>query len=1064
MATTITDLAGLQNMNNDKTADYVLGGDIDASGSTELNEGAGFEPIGMTGDAFTGTFDGAGYTISDLFIDRSTTDYIGLFGDVDGATITDCVLTGVDMTGDDKVGGLAGYVDDSTITGSSTTGDIKVGSESVGVGGLFGILKNSTVSSCYSTATVNGSTTAIEVGGFVGWEYGNTITSCYATGAVTANEEVGGFAGEMDGASTYSKCYATGAVTSTGANGDYMGGFGGGGISYTGLTFSKCYATGNVSSTNGTNYIGGFIGDFDTGTSLTDCYAKGDVTAANASYVGGFIGYVDDGTATNCYSVGAVSGSAKVGGFIGDLNTGTITACFWDTETSGTETSDGGTGKTTAQMTTASTFIAGSWDFCTIWNRNDEYNDEYPYLRWQALAGEGETRSKTIGPVYDPKGRVPKGARVEARRADTGAVVETEYLDSNGKATFSDLPNDTNITFWTTWGGTTQELKTSQFFSTIIPVTEGGTGSSDAANARSNLGLGSEDSPEFTAIELGHATDTTVKRDSAGKVSVEGTVLVRSDTYFIAANNAPAHVKKQADKTCSGTNDHVEVLAALAAGKAVKCSEGTFYFEQAIALDSNDTFVGSGKNTIFTTTTANLDIITATGSSGSEKTGILLADFCIDGDAGSATNDCGIKCTYMDNSIVRNCWLQDNGEDGLYFITCDANSITNNICTGNTRDGIHVATCSFNTISGNVCKDNSTEGIDVTGNNTEDKNTIIANTCEGNNNGIYLCDSESDVVQSNICTGSNESGIAVTCGNHNCTIIGNTCQDNGYNGIALQSSNNLIVSLNLCTENSQDVTNTDSDILLSGVAYSLVQGNICRAGDETNKPKYGIDISDAGCDTVKVINNDLYDDGFVTGAYNDAGTGTIYVEPSDTEDAIAKKHTEGDDQALGTLGTKATPIDADKVIHRNSASSDALVTSTWTQVKAFLKTYFDSLTQVLTNKTLIATTNVVEEISTVASDSTPNPTGGSLRNFYTITALAANATFAAPSGTPANANKLIIRIKDNGTTRTLGWNAIYRAMEFALPTDTTASKTVYLGFIYNSADTKWDMVAINEEA
>ena len=120
--------------------------------------------------------------------------------------------------------------------------------------------------------------------------------------------------------------------------------------------------------------------------------------------------------------------------------------------------------------------------------------------------------------------------------------------------------------------------------------------------------------------------------------------------------------------------------------------------------------------------------------------------------------------------------------------------------------------------------------------------------------------------------------------------------------------------------------------------------------------------------------------------------------------------------------------------------------------------------QTLTNKTLIATTNVVEEISTVASDATPNPTGGSLRNFYTITALAAAAEFAAPSGTPANSNKLIIRIKDDGTARALTWNAIYRAMGFALPTTTVISKTMYLGFIYNSADSKWDMVAINEEA
>ena len=214
-----------------------------------------------------------------------------------------------------------------------------------------------------------------------------------------------------------------------------------------------------------------------------------------------------------------------------------------------------------------------------------------------------------------------------------------------------------------------------------------------------------------------------------------------------------------------------------------------------------------------------------------------------------------------------------------------------------------------------------------------------------------------------------------------------------------------------------------------------------------------------------------------TNAYDDAAVSKLGgIEASavalatvkadaDIADAISTKHAEGEDQALGALGTKDPPIDADKVVYRNSASSDALVTSTWTQVKAFLKTYFDPLTQTLTNKTLIATSNVIEEISTVASDATPNPTGGSLRNFYTITALAeATATFAAPSGTPVNGNKLTIRIKDDGTGRTLAWNAIYRALEFALPTATTASKTIYLGFIYNSAETKWDLVAVNEEA
>jgi hypothetical protein len=59
--------------------------------------------------------------------------------------------------------------------------------------------------------------------------------------------------------------------------------------------------------------------------------------------------------------------------------------------------------------------------------------------------------------------------------------------------------------------------------------------------------------------------------------------------------------------------------------------------------------------------------------------------------------------------------------------------------------------------------------------------------------------------------------------------------------------------------------------------------------------------------------------------------------------SIGSSHTQGTDTALGAVGTKNPPIDADKALYRDSTASDALVTSTWTQVKAFLKTYFDTI-------------------------------------------------------------------------------------------------------------------------
>lgn len=99
-------------------------------------------------------------------------------------------------------------------------------------------------------------------------------------------------------------------------------------------------------------------------------------------------------------------------------------------------------------------------------------------------------------------------------------------------------------------------------------------------------------------------------------------------------------------------------------------------------------------------------------------------------------------------------------------------------------------------------------------------------------------------------------------------------------------------------------------------------------------------------------------------------------------------------------------------------------------------------------------------IGTTASASTITPDADS-HNVYTVTALATNPTFAAPSGTPADGQILIIRIKDNGTSRTITWNSIYRAgTDITLPTSTTISKTMYLQFAYNDADSKWDFIGL----
>ena len=81
-----------------------------------------------------------------------------------------------------------------------------------------------------------------------------------------------------------------------------------------------------------------------------------------------------------------------------------------------------------------------------------------------------------------------------------------------------------------------------------------------------------------------------------------------------------------------------------------------------------------------------------------------------------------------------------------------------------------------------------------------------------------------------------------------------------------------------------------------------------------------------------------------------------------------------------------------------------------------------------------------------------------------ITALAANITFNAPVGTIRSGQSFVIRIKDNGTSRAIGWNAVYRGVGVTLPTVTVAGKLMYIGMLYNTQDSKWDVISLVREA
>jgi uncharacterized protein YdeI (BOF family) len=121
------------------------------------------------------------------------------------------------------------------------------------------------------------------------------------------------------------------------------------------------------------------------------------------------------------------------------------------------------------------------------------------------------------------------------------------------------------------------------------------------------------------------------------------------------------------------------------------------------------------------------------------------------------------------------------------------------------------------------------------------------------------------------------------------------------------------------------------------------------------------------------------------------------------------------------------------------------------------------ITAVIDNRTWL-TANIGKKKTSIVSSATPTPTGNYQENELYITALAEASELQAPSGVAVNGNTLIIRITSDATPRALTYNAIYRAIGITLPTTTVASKTLYMGAIYNSTATKWDVTAVIQES
>lgn len=403
---------------------FKLMADIDLTEFLEdENPDQGWQPVGTSSAPFKGILDGNGKTISGLWINRSNTSYVGLFGYCFAATIKNLTIKDAEINGNTYVGVISGYdykggvsncILSGTVngveyvggcTGSTYYGCFNGISLSVDIiggdytGGIAGGWENNssgnsyiTISNCFVNSTISGIN---KVGGILGGVIKGDckISNCGYVGSISGTSNVGGICGYTY-SSTYSSsgtingCYAVAYVRGTGEN---TGGL----IGRSDSPVVNCYFCGRVI---GQKYTGGLIGYRHYGI-VNKCYSQGSIIGT--SYVGGLCGYIDGSYAIESNVIIASSIKATEGnvgrlygynnytsGNIGSLGTSAENKSYNRTivinQGVAQDVSDGlknGTGVSATTLKLKATYVAMGWNFTNTWAIQE--TECYPYFKRQ---------------------------------------------------------------------------------------------------------------------------------------------------------------------------------------------------------------------------------------------------------------------------------------------------------------------------------------------------------------------------------------------------------------------------------------------------------------------------------------------------------------------------------------------------------------------------------------------------------------------------------------------------------------------------------------------------------
>lgn len=366
-------LAQMANFLNQEGVVFELMKDVDLSSYiSENSPSQGWVPIGVESTPFKGVLKGNNHTISGLYINRVSTNNVGLFGYVTGATIENLTVKASSIVGSTNVGTLVGYVSGTTFTNCtvnvSSANGVKASDY---IGGMVGRSISCSYSNCGYKGNINATGSTGYAGGFIGHASSGSLTDCNITSTVNAKAYCGGVVGSAEGVNLTNVTmrgningttsvggivgYAANAATWTNVN--YYGNIAGstnvagvvGELSGASVNFVSAYSKGKITNTG--DYTGGIVAKSNGGciAGMESCSHFGDISGKN--YIGGLVGasikpsdsaetiYLSTSNTTNrknvskstyqfvsgtdellvnnCIAIGNITGSSYVGGLVG---------------------------------------------------------------------------------------------------------------------------------------------------------------------------------------------------------------------------------------------------------------------------------------------------------------------------------------------------------------------------------------------------------------------------------------------------------------------------------------------------------------------------------------------------------------------------------------------------------------------------------------------------------------------------------------------------------------------------------------------------------------------------